>query len=128
MIYLARSETALTSIKEIAENENIPAKYLEQIMLELKNSGLLGSKMGIGGGYYLTRPAEKIRLGEIVRELDGPLAPIRCVSEMAYEKCDCPDETTCGLRMTMQEVRDAIASVLDNTTLASVAQKVDSLK
>jgi Rrf2 family protein len=125
MIYLARSDTPLTSIREIAENENIPGKYLEQIMLELKNGGLLGSKMGIGGGYYLARSAEKIKIGEIVRELDGPLAPIRCVSEMAYEKCDCPDETTCGLRMTMQSVRNSIASVLDNTTLADVAQKVD---
>ncbi len=97
------------------------AKFLEQILLTLKNAGLLHSKMGIGGGYYLARPADQISLGHIVRILDGPLAPVRCVSQMAYEPCGCPDEQTCGLRLVMQDVRNAIAGILDHTTLADVA-------
>jgi len=107
-------------IKDISERENIPTKFLEQILLALKNAGLLQSKMGFGGGYHLARPASEINLGQIVRVLDGPLAPIRCVSQMAYEPCDCPDEQTCGLRMVMGDVRNAIANILDNTSLADV--------
>jgi Rrf2 family protein len=112
-------------IKEIAERQQIPAKFLEQILLSLKNAGLLGSKMGAGGGYYLARPASQITLGHIVRVLDGPLAPIRCVSQMAYEPCGCPDEQACGLRLVMGDVRSAIAGILDQTTLADVARRVE---
>ncbi len=81
--------------------------------------------MGIGGGYYLARPPKEISLGHIVRVLDGPLAPIGCVSQMAYEPCGCPDERTCGLRLVMLDVRNAIADILDHTTLADVMNKVD---
>jgi Rrf2 family protein len=81
--------------------------------------------MGIGGGYHLARPADQITLGHIVRVLDGPLAPLRCVSQMAYEPCGCPDEQTCGLRMVMGDVRNAIAGVLDLTTLADVTARVE---
>ena len=118
MIDLATWETqnGVVQIKEIAEREHIPAKFLEQILLTLKNAGLLQSKMGMGGGYHLAKPAEQITLGHIVRVLDGPLAPLRCVSQMAYEPCGCPDEQTCGLRMVMGDVRNAIAGVLDHTT------------
>ena len=116
--------TSLVQIKDISERENIPAKFLEQILLALKNAGLLQSKMGFGGGYYLARPAAEINLGQIVRVLDGPLAPIRCVSQMAYEPCDCPDEQTCGLRMAMGDVRNAIAAILDNTSLADVVARM----
>jgi Rrf2 family protein len=115
-------------IKEIADHEQIPAKFLEQILLTLKNAGLLHSKMGIGGGYYLARPAEQITLGHIIRILDGPLAPIRCVSQMAYEPCGCPDEQTCGLRLVMSDVRNAISGILDQTTLADVAGRVESVR
>ena len=115
---------SLVQIKDISERENIPAKFLEQILLALKNAGLLQSKMGFGGGYYLARPAAEINLGQIVRVLDGPLAPIRCVSQMAYEPCDCPDEQTCGLRMAMGDVRNAIAAILDNTSLADVVARM----
>ena len=127
MIDLAtwESESGVVQIKEIAQREQIPAKFLEQILLTMKNAGLLQSKMGVGGGYYLARPAEEITLGHIIRVLDGPLAPIRCVSQMAYEPCGCPDERTCGLRMVMLDVRNAIASILDGTTLAAVAGRVN---
>ena len=127
MIDLAESNSngiSVVQIKEIAERQHIPTKFLEQILLSLKNSGILHSKMGVGGGYYLGRPAEEITLGHIIRVLDGPLAPIRCVSQMAYEPCGCPDERTCGLRMTMGDVRNAIADILDNTTLADVTERV----
>jgi len=120
-----KSPDAIVQIKEISVSEKIPAKFLEQILLTLKNAGLLQSKMGIGGGYYLARSPEEIHLGQIVRVLDGPLAPVRCVSQMAYESCDCPDERTCGLRMVMLDVRNAISDILDNTSLADVIEKVD---
>jgi Rrf2 family protein len=127
MIDLATWEpqSGVVQIKEIAEREHIPAKFLEQILLTLKNAGLLQSKMGMGGGYHLARPADQISLGHIVRVLDGPLAPLRCVSQMAYEPCGCPDEQTCGLRMVMGDVRNAIAGVLDCTTLADVTHRVE---
>jgi len=117
-------EPALTQIKDLSEMENIPQKYLEQILLALKNTGLLNSKKGKLGGYYLAKEPDEINLGQIVRVLDGPLAPIRCVSQMAYEPCDCLDEDTCGLRMIMLDVRNAIADILDNTTLEDMRQRV----
>lgn len=130
MIDLA-TETAdkkCVQIKEIADRENIPVKFLEQIMLNLKNAGLVNSRMGINGGYYLARPADQITLGQIVRILDGPLAPIRCVSQTAYEPCNCPDENTCGLRQVMFRVRNAIADILDSQTLAEVVHNQTPLE
>lgn len=129
MIILAyaykESPDAMVQIKEISQQDKIPGKYLEQILLALKNAGMLQSRMGIGGGYYLARQPQDISLGQIVRVLDGPLAPIRCVSHMAYEPCGCPDERTCGLRMVMGDVRNAIADILDNTTLENVIERMD---
>lgn len=125
MIDLATWENGngVVQIKDIAERQNIPAKFLEQILLTLKNAGLLHSKMGIGGGYYLAKPASDINLDQIVRVLDGPLAPIRCVSQFSYEPCGCPDERTCGLRLIMLDVRNAIAHILEHTSLADVAAR-----
>lgn len=118
----------VVQIKEIAQQEKIPVKFLEQILLTLKNAGVVQSRMGSGGGYYLARTADRINLGEIIRILDGPLAPIRCVSQTAYESCACPDELTCGLRLVMLDVRNAIANILDQTTLADVSRRVDRLR
>jgi Rrf2 family protein len=115
----------VVQIKDIAERQHIPAKFLEQILLTLKNNGLLLSRMGVGGGYYLAYPPDEISLGQIVRILDGPLAPICCVSQMAYEPCGCPDEQTCGLRLVMLDVRNAIADILDKTTLTDVMKRVE---
>jgi len=117
---------AVVQIREISEREKIPAKFLEQILLSLKNSGLLHSKMGVGGGYYLAKPASEITLGHIIRVLDGPIAPIRCVSQIAYESCGCPDEETCGLRMVMFDVRAAMSAILDKTSLEDVTKRVDA--
>jgi Rrf2 family protein len=113
----------MMQIKEISQREQISSKFLEQILLTLKNAGLLHSKMGLGGGYYLARSASEITLGQIFRVLDGPVAPIKCVSQMAYESCGCPDEENCGLRLVMSDVRNAIADILDNTTLADVIKR-----
>jgi len=124
----SQNGSQVVQIKDLAERQHIPAKFLEQIMLSLKNAGLLHSKMGVGGGYYLARPAGEISLGHIVRVLDGPLAPIGCVSQMAYEPCGCPDESTCGLRLVMLDVRNAISDILDGTTLADVAARVDEVR
>ncbi len=125
MIDLASQESpdVIVQIKDIAERQQIPVKFLEQILLTLKNSGLLRSRAGIGGGYYLARPPDEINLGQIVRLLDGPLAPIPCVSQIAYERCVCEDEATCGLRLAMLDVRNAIANILDHTTLADVTAR-----
>jgi Rrf2 family protein len=132
MIVLAdvqkNSDTSMIQIKEISAREQIPTKFLEQILLALKNAGLVHSKMGVGGGYYLARAPKEITLGQIVRTLDGPLAPVNCVSQMAYEPCGCPDEETCGLRMVMGDVRNAIANILDKTTLATVINRVAAAK
>jgi Rrf2 family protein len=124
----SRDGDGVVHIKEIAAREQIPVKFLEQILLALKNAGLVNSRMGSGGGYYLGRPAGQISLGQVVRILDGPLAPIRCVSHTAYEKCACPDEETCGLRMVMLDVRNAISNILDGTTLADVAHRIETVR
>ncbi len=113
-------------ISEIARREKIPQKFLELILLELRNRGLLQSKKGKGGGYFLNRPPEKLTLGEILRHVEGPLAPIGCVSKTAYSRCqDCRDERTCGIRLAMQDVRDATAKIFDSTTLADVLRRVE---
>lgn len=125
MLYLARQARPeeLVQLKQIAEREHIPTKYLEQILLTLRHAGLLHSRLGLHGGYHLAKPAEQISLGQIVRTMDGPLAPVNCVSQVAYEPCDCPDETTCGLRLAMLDVRNQISQVLDNTTLADIVSR-----
>ncbi|MFN7471405.1 MAG: RrF2 family transcriptional regulator [Roseiflexaceae bacterium] len=122
MILLASNQqkNGVMQIKAIAAAERIPVKFLEQILLALKNAGILHSKMGIGGGYALAKPANEIMLGKIIRILDGPLAPISCVSQIAYEACNCPDEATCKLRAVMFDVRTAMTNILDKTSLADV--------
>ena len=127
LLYLAKHEgEGLVLISDLAEKENIPKKFLELILLDLKNHGILQSKKGKGGGYSLGRKPAAIKLGRVIRLLDGPLAPLPCVSQTAYAPCDeCEDEKTCGIRLVMRDVRDAIANILDNTTLADVLQRVE---
>jgi Rrf2 family protein len=109
--------------KGIANKERISPKFLEQILLQLKNAGLIHSKSGKGGGYYLAKSASEITLGQIFRVLDGPIAPIPCVSQMAYAECGCPDTEACGLRLVMKDVRKAIVEILDTTTLSDIAER-----
>jgi Rrf2 family protein len=116
-------------ISDLAREERIPKKFLELILLALKNSGILQSKKGKGGGYFLGKAPGKVSMGQVIRSLEGPLAPVPCVSETAYGRCEeCADETTCGIRMVMKDVRDAMAKILDNTTLADVLEKVEHAK
>jgi Rrf2 family protein len=111
-------------ISEIAKRERIPKRFLELILLELKNHGVLRSKKGKGGGYTLSKPPDLLSVGLVLRMLEGPLAPLPCVSKTAYEKCaECRDERTCGIRLLMKDVRDATAAILDSTTFADVLKR-----
>ncbi len=112
----------LVQVTELAGSKQIPIKFLEQIMLDLRGAGWIESRRGKFGGYRLRVPAKTLPIGRIVRTIEGPLAPISCVSQSAYEPCSCPDEDHCGLRMLMMDVRNAIAGILDRYTLADVVE------
>ncbi|HTR34416.1 MAG TPA: Rrf2 family transcriptional regulator [Bryobacteraceae bacterium] len=108
-------------IATLANEERIPIKFLEGILLDLKSRALLESKKGKGGGYQLSRPPEAITVGSVIRMLEGPLAPLPCASETAFRACqECADVENCTTRIIMRQVRDAIADVLDKTTLADL--------
>jgi Rrf2 family protein len=114
-------------IATLAKEESIPLKFLEVILLELKGHGILESKKGKGGGYFLSRPPSTITLGSVIRMIEGPLAPLPCASETAYRPCpECEDVETCGTRIIMRQVRDAMAGVLDQTTLADLLRQSGS--
>ena len=120
----AHTEDEPLHIADIAESENISRKFLEATLLELRKRGLLSSRRGPGGGYRLARPASEITFGEVIRIIDGPLAPVPCASVTAFELCrDCPDPNRCSVRWLMQQVRDATAGILDNCTLADALGK-----
>ncbi|QLE00519.1 Rrf2 family transcriptional regulator [Galbibacter sp. BG1] len=124
LTYMAKKESRKpVLISEIAEQENISKKFLEIILLQLKNSGFLSSKKGKGGGYYLIREPEKITVASLIRVLEGPIAMLPCVSLNFYEKCDdCKDEETCSLSKLMIEVRDSTLKVLENKSLADLTE------
>ena len=107
---------------DLADANRLPLKFIERILQELREAGLIETKRGKTGGYSLGKSADQIRIGDIVRLMDGRLAPIACASEFAYERCTCPDEEHCGLRMLMIDVRNAIANILDRYTLAQVVE------
>jgi Rrf2 family protein len=108
-------------VQTIADEETIPKKFLELILLSVKAGGLVSSKPGRGGGYHLIRSPENVTIGQVVRLLEGPLAPLPCASETAYERCpECPSETRCGTQLVMRKVRNATAAILDRTSLADV--------
>jgi Rrf2 family protein len=118
-----------TLIQDLSDHEAIPKKFLEQILLTLKGYGLVHSKKGKGGGYSLAQPPRLIMLGAVIRMMEGPLAPLPCASETRFRKCDeCVDVDTCETRIVMREVRDAVANVLDNTSLADACRKADEGK
>ncbi len=123
LTFLARCEESNpVQISEISKKENISHKFLESILLTLKKAGLLGSKKGKGGGYYLRKHPTEIKMTEVIRVLEGPIAMVPCVSLNFYEKCDdCPDETLCSVHKLMVQVRDNTLDVFRNTTLADLA-------
>ena len=111
-------------ITDLAKRGNAPKKFLELILLDLKNKGILHSKKGKGGGYFLARSPEHIKLGTVMHILEGPLSPLPCLSRSAYRKCDeCEDESTCNIRLIMKELHEAQLKILDGTTLQDLAEK-----
>ncbi|MGZ3304515.1 MAG: RrF2 family transcriptional regulator [Asticcacaulis sp.] len=118
LIFMAKQNHRAASSKLIAESESIPQKFLDNILQELRQNGIIDAKRGIFGGYVLLKPARDIYLGDIIRIIDGPLAPIRCASLTAYQKCeDCVDEAACHLRRLMLDVRNAMSDILDGRCL-----------
>jgi Rrf2 family protein len=118
----AWNHEGVISVATLAEQERLPFKFLEAILVELKAAGYVESLRGKHGGARLAKPMNAIRMGEVVRLIDGKLAPIGCASETEYEPCTCPDEAHCGLRMLMIDVRNAVANILDRYTLEDVVQ------
>ena len=112
----------MLQISELASKEKLPIKFLEQIFTQLKTAGYVESRRGKFGGYSLARPMNQIKFGAVIRLIEGPLAPIRCVSQTSYARCSCPDEAHCGLRMLMFDVRNAISTILDRYTLADIVE------
>ncbi|MCC9071923.1 Rrf2 family transcriptional regulator [Flavobacterium sp. F-65] len=123
LTFLARQEDQTpVQIAEIARSENISIKFLESILLLLRNSGFLGAKKGKGGGYYLIKDPKDISMAKVYRILEGPIALLPCASHNFYEKCDdCEDEARCAARRLMTEIRDNTLKVLENNSLADIA-------
>ena len=131
LLVLARDyqeDDSVVRIQEISRRQNIPKRFLEQILNDLKSAGVVESKRGATGGYRLRRPPERITLAEVVRHIEGPLAPVSCVSEKFYEKCSCPDESRCAIRSVMKETRDAIVSIMERVTLAELCDRARKLE
>lgn len=128
MLHLAELPEGQRALsEEIATAHTISKKFLDSILGELRTAGMVHARKGRGGGYALSRPATEIRVGHVLRVLDGPLAPIPCASRTAYRRCeDCRDERACSVRRMMLEVRNAISAVLDERTLAEVAAAPDT--
>lgn len=122
LLYLAQSEPEQpVLIGDIAEHQQVPRKFLELILLELKRNGLVRSFRGKNGGYILAREPQEIFFGHVIRLIDGPLAQLPCASQTAYRRCeDCQDEATCAIRKVLRQVRDASSHILDHTSLADV--------
>ena len=127
VVHLANVEAQrITQAVEIAEAQNIPKKFLDAILGDLRGAGIVETKKGPGGGYRLARAPSRIKVGAVIRALDGAIAPIACASRKAYRPCDdCDDVRTCTVRITMTRVRDAIAEVLDRLTVADMAAMGD---
>src|ERR1700755_3225631 len=119
---------SVVRIQTISEQQNIPKRFLEQILNALKSAGVVESRGGGAGGYRLSNPPERISLALVIRHIEGPLAPVSCVSEKFYARCSCPDETRCGMRSVMKEVRDAIVAILEGVTVAELCERVKQLQ
>ena len=115
-------------IRDIAQQQNIPRRFLEQILNDLKSAGFVQSRRGVAGGYRLQRAPDEISLADIIRHLEGPLAPVGCVSVNYYQRCSCPDEAKCAIRSVMQEVRDAIVVALEGVTVSHLCDRVRDLQ
>ena len=121
-------DQSVTRISTISEQQNIPKRFLEQILNELKSAGLVQSRRGVSGGYRLARPPEQITLAAVVRHIEGALAPVSCVSERFYEKCSCPDESRCAIRSVMKEIRAAVVQIAERVTIADLCERSRTLQ
>jgi Rrf2 family protein len=121
-------DQAVVRIQTISEQQNIPKRFLEQILNDLKAAGVVQSKRGAAGGYRLARRPEEITLATAVRRLEGALAPVSCVSEWFYEKCSCPDESRCAIRSVMKEVREAVVKIMERVTVADLCERARALQ
>src|SRR6476661_791041 len=114
---------AVVRIQTISEHQNIPKRFLEQILNDLKSAGFVQSRRGVAGGYRLARRPEEITLAAVVRHIEGALAPVSCVSERFYEKCSCPDESRCAIRSVMKQVREAVVKIVEQVTVAELCER-----
>ena len=121
-------DQSVVQIQTISKLQNIPKRFLEQILNELRSAGIVESRRGVAGGYRLRLPPDKVTLAEVIRYIEGPLAPVSCVSERFYERCTCPDESNCGIRSVMKDVREAIVKILESVTLAQLCERVRKLQ
>ncbi|HLH53564.1 MAG TPA: Rrf2 family transcriptional regulator [Verrucomicrobiae bacterium] len=119
---------SVVRIQAISEQQNIPKRFLEQILGDLKSAGIVQSRRGVAGGYRLARRPEEITLAAVVRHIEGALAPVGCVSEKFYEKCSCPDETRCAIRSVMKEIREAIVKIAERVTVAEMCERWQKLQ
>src|SRR5438128_9917028 len=119
---------SVVRIQTISQQQNIPKRFLEQILNDLKSAGAVESKRGVAGGYRLARPPKEISLASVIRHIEGALAPVSCVSERFYEKCSCPDEARCAIRSVMKEVRDAVVKVVEKLTVADLCARARRLE
>ena len=121
-------DQSVVRIQTISEQQNIPKRFLEQILNDLKSAGVVQSRRGVAGGYRLSRPPEQISLAVIIRHIEGALAPVSCVSERFYEKCSCPDESRCAIRSVMKEVREAVVRIAERLTIADLCERSRTLQ
>ena len=119
---------SVVRIRTISQQQNIPKRFLEQILNDLKSAGAVESKRGVAGGYRLARPPKEISLASVIRHIEGALAPVSCVSERFYEKCSCPDEARCAIRSVMKEVRHAVVNILEKVTVADLCARSRQLE
>jgi Rrf2 family transcriptional regulator, cysteine metabolism repressor len=115
-------------IQTISDEQNIPKRFLEQILNDLKSAGVVQSRRGVAGGYRLARRPEQITLAAVVRHMEGALAPVSCVSERFYEKCSCPDEARCAIRSVMKEIREAVVKIAERVTVAELCERWRTLQ
>ena len=119
---------AVVRIQAISDDEKIPKRFLEQILNDLRGGGFVESRRGVAGGYRLAADPARISLAAVVRHIEGALAPVGCVSERFYEKCNCPDESRCALRSVMKEVRDAVVGILESKSVADLVERAVRLR
>jgi len=119
---------SVVRIQTISERQNIPKRFLEQILNDLRSAGFVQSRRGVAGGYRLAKKPEEISIASVVRQIEGALAPVSCVSVQFYEKCSCPDEARCAIRSVMKEVRDAVVKLAERITIADLCERSRKLQ